>query len=489
MGGNRNKRKKSYKGQPSKIKYDKRAASESVQKLADTVMCEKIPEIIIPEGRTDNHDKENDKNNEIEKNINAIPDMEEPIVITDIRQIPFWRRIKKGTKLAIVSGAMLVVLAIAAVAFMYNYNKPYSKCYIELGSSVSVADFLKHPNEKAYFTDKSETVDFKKIGDYELSIKNGLFTYQSILYIDDTTEPRAKTYDVEIDYGETCDIMDFIAEVEDESEVKIEYTGEPDFSKKGVQQIGIVLTDAADNRSFCDASLNIIYDVKPPEITGVKDILYNVGESISYKSGVKALDDVDGTVDIKVDSSTVDLSTPGEYVVTYSAIDMHGNKAEAGAKVTVIRTSHTEQEINMLAEAILSEIVTNDMTKQDKARAIFDWVKSHVAYTGTEAANIMDAKYDGLVKRRGDCVTFAAAAEALLDAAEIDNMLISRIRTGYGHTWNLVDTGEGWYHFDTTPRADSNDIIFMWTDEQLMEFSKRHYKSHEYDRTLYPKIN
>ena len=56
-------------------------------------------------------------------------------------------------------------------------------------------------------------------------------------------------------------------------------------------------------------------------------------------------------------------------------------------------------------------------------------------------------------------------------------------------THGIVDTGAGWYPFDTTPREDSRDLIFMWTDEQLMEFSKRHYKSHDYDRTLYPKIN
>ena len=469
MSGNRNKRKKSFKGQHSKIRYDKRATSESVQKLADTVIC--------------------DKNNEMEKTVNAIPDMEEPIVITDIKLPSFWRRMTKGTKLALLSGALIVAFAVAAVIFMYDYNKPYSKCYIELGATVTVADFLKNPNDKAYFTKNSDEIDFTDVGEYKLAIKNGPFTYESILYIDDTTEPKAVTCDVELDYGETCDIMDFIVEVEDESEVKIEYTGEPDFKKKGFQKIGLVLTDALNNQSFCDAGLNIIYDIKAPEIIGVKDILYNLGESISYKSGVEALDDVDGAVEINVDTSAVDLSTPGEYVVTYSAIDMHGNKAEAGAKVTVIKTSHTQQEIDRLAEEILSEIITNDMTKQDKARAIFDWVKSHVAYTGAESANIMDAKYDGLVKRRGDCVTFAATSEALLDAAEIDNMLISRIRTGYGHTWNLVDTGDGWYHFDTTPRKDSSDLIFMWTDEQLMEFSKRHYKSHDYDRTLYPKIN
>ena len=51
-----------------------------------------------------------------------------------------------------------------------------------------------------------------------------------------------------------------------------------------------------------------------------------------------------------------------------------------------------------------------------------------------------------------------------------------------------MDLGEGWYHFDTTPRP-SNPRIFLWTDEQLMEFSAAHGNSHDYDPDQYPGIN
>ena len=48
--------------------------------------------------------------------------------------------------------------------------------------------------------------------------------------------------------------------------------------------------------------------------------------------------------------------------------------------------------------------------------------------------------------------------------------------------------GEGWLHFDTTPRTD-NPEIYLWTDQELMEYSKEHDNAFDYDTALYPEIN
>ena len=71
---------------------------------------------------------------------------------------------------------------------------------------------------------------------------------------------------------------------------------------------------------------------------------------------------------------------------------------------------------------------------------------------------------------------------------KILNMDIEKIPAKTVHYWNLVDIGDGWYHFDTTPRKDRPEI-FMWTDEVLMEYSAKHNKSHNYDKSKYPEIN
>ena len=66
-------------------------------------------------------------------------------------------------------------------------------------------------------------------------------------------------------------------------------------------------------------------------------------------------------------------------------------------------------------------------------------------------------------------------------------MDIWRNSTTSSHYWNLVDTGDGWYHFDATPRADKT-IIFMWSETQLVE-NEAVRRSHVYDHALFPTVN
>ena len=49
----------------------------------------------------------------------------------------------------------------------------------------------------------------------------------------------------------------------------------------------------------------------------------------------------------------------------------------------------------------------------------------------------------------------------------------------------MVNCGQGWYHFDTTPRKGGGEF-FMLTDKELETYSLAHSNSHEFDHTLYP---
>ena len=52
-----------------------------------------------------------------------------------------------------------------------------------------------------------------------------------------------------------------------------------------------------------------------------------------------------------------------------------------------------------------------------------------------------------------------------------------------------IDCGEGWRHFDTTPRLDKSFKGFYLTDQELMAYSDAHYHSHNYDREIYTYFN
>ncbi len=129
------------------------------------------------------------------------------------------------------------------------------------------------------------------------------------------------------------------------------------------------------------------------------------------------------------------------------------------------------------------------MSLRDKAWAIYSYVLGNVSYINhTEKGDWIRAAYEGLVDKKGDCYAYACAAKALLTRAGIPNLDIRRIPTSFEHYWNLVDVGEGWYHFDTTPRPD-HPTIFLWTDAELMEYNAEHYGAFDYDPALYPEIN
>ncbi|MDH2476031.1 immunoglobulin-like domain-containing protein, partial [Clostridium perfringens] len=76
------------------------------------------------------------------------------------------------------------------------------------------------------------------------------------------------------------------------------------------------------------------------KVEGVEDpantpIEINVGESYDFSTGVTAIDDIDGTLNVSIDVSNIDFYTPGKYIVTYIAIDYAGNKTTLTRPVIV----------------------------------------------------------------------------------------------------------------------------------------------------------
>ncbi len=236
-------------------------------------------------------------------------------------------------------------------------------------------------------------------------------------------------------------------------------------------------------------------DTEAPVITGVQDQTVEVGDAISYKSGVTVTDNVDANVALQVDASQVDLETPGAYTVTYTAVDAAGNEAEpVTATITVVEPdpgAANEEEMMAMAQSILDEILTDGMTQMEQAKAIYDWCHYKISYVdSSDKSSWINGAIQAFETRSGDCFNYFAAAKALLTAAGIENMDVVKSDTSHSsHYWSLVDCGDGWYHFDTTPRKGDGDYFFMVTDAQLEEYSEAHNNSHIFDHSLYPATN
>lgn len=256
--------------------------------------------------------------------------------------------------------------------------------------------------------------------------------------------------------------------------------------------------DTSGNESTATAVLTVVEDHTAPVILGVNPISLYAGSTVSYRSGILVTDDKDERPLLKIDSSGVDLSKPGSYEVRYIATDAAGNETVMTAAVTVAEKKDTfveEDKINEAADKILKGIIEDGMTDREKVEAIYRWEKKYLRYTGfSDKTDWMQAAYEMLVKKKGDCFNYYAVSKLLFDRLNIPNITVLRSADsvrGTKHYWSLVsvDGGQSWYHFDGTPHAAGEagrKNFCLVTDAYLDDYDRLHPGYYTRDRSLYP---
>lgn len=82
-----------------------------------------------------------------------------------------------------------------------------------------------------------------------------------------------------------------------------------------------------------------VQDTTKPKIKGAKDIVVSYGSGADYLEGITVTDLSE--FELSVDATDVDLLTPGEYNLIYTAIDIYGNKRVKEVTVTVVASGGT----------------------------------------------------------------------------------------------------------------------------------------------------
>ena len=153
-----------------------------------------------------------------------------------------------------------------------------------------------------------------------------------------------------------------------------------------------------------------------------------------------------------------------------------------GTCVPASQTSVYDETAMEYAKGLIGDIISAGMTEQQKADAIYDYVRTNYTYTTT--GPLSDCAYSafyGFRRKSGNCFEYAAVSHYLLSAAGFDDIIVARQSDNY-HFWNLVRTSEGWRHFDTTPWEGHERMCLR--DTKYLE--DNYWDTNNFDKEAYP---
>ena len=209
-----------------------------------------------------------------------------------------------------------------------------------------------------------------------VQILYGSKIYKSVLKVVDTIAPAGTAVDKVLKWGETCTAADLVNDIQDATRVTVSFEKEPDYSKEGVQEVTVLLTDLGNNKTKLSAEIKVLpKDTEAPVITGARDLEFTVGDSGVYRKDIVVTDNYDENVELQVDATGVDLETEGAYPLIYRAVDASGNATEVTVTVYVSPESYSVAEVYAMADKVLAEIITDDMEPKDKLWAIFKYIR------------------------------------------------------------------------------------------------------------------
>ncbi|MGL5354086.1 MAG: transglutaminase domain-containing protein [Clostridium sp.] len=394
---------------------------------------------------------------------------------------------KEKKRFFLKTNILILILIGMTLLISIQVSKKIKKELTMEVSAIVQEDFSNTNGNKSILISDINNIDVNEDVTLDNKDKISIFKTISKLFKKDKIPPKLILKPVIMYSYENINIEDFIEIVEDESEWTISYSIPPNLDIVGEQEITIEAKDSSENITVEKTTLTIKKDITPPVITGVLEKFIYLGDTISYKQDVIAIDEVDGEVEVNVDNSKVDLKKVGVYEVIYTAKDKSENTSNVIMNLNIIEKvagANYIYEVNKLADEVLASIIKKDMTKIEQARAIFYWVKNNISYSkNSKKESWITGAYEGFKYRKGDCYIYFATSKALLTRAGIENINVKEINGR--HYWNMINCGDGWYHFDATVFMEPVDV-FMWTDAQADNLYITGRKLHTWDKATVP---
>jgi hypothetical protein len=406
-----------------------------------------------------------------------------------------YRRKQRRGLVALIGVLSAILLILVLVLLLV---KPKVSLYTELtmeagGEFPAAQSFLADNRDVQVLYANSSAVKPNVPGVYDVMLTCEGKEYSAKIRVVDTVAPTATVQDIN-SLGRIPEAADFVVSYNDATKVAVSYLTEPEKGEDGEQTVTIVLTDLGGNKTQYQAKLTLTIDREAPVIAGVTDKIVYLGEAVSYMSGVTVTDDLDPNPTLDVDIDAVDPSKVGEYPITYTARDASGNETVVSCLVKVLEKKDyyvPYETIYQEVDAILDEIIEDDMTLQEQVWAIYVWIRTNNTYINhSDKEDWMQAAHVMMTENKGDCFNYYSLCKLMLDRLGIPNLDVRKVKNYEGdsdHYWSLVslDGGNTWYHVDTTPRTNPASFCLV-TDKFMDDYSAANGKCFNRDKSLYP---
>ena len=204
-------------------------------------------------------------------------------------------------------------------------------------------------------TANSNGVDNKKPGSYKVTYvatdKEGeSTTFEASVVVEEAKQSVSNPVmtvtnkNIQIRQGETFDPLNGVIATDYQGrKLTVTVTGTYDVEALGSYVLTYTATDAYGNTVTDTATLEVVKQ-NAPVINGVKsEVTIEVGQAFDPLENVTATDFAGNAVEVKV-TGTYDVNVPGEYTITYKAVDKYGTEsAEMKTILKVVEKSNNNQ--------------------------------------------------------------------------------------------------------------------------------------------------
>lgn len=154
-------------------------------------------------------------------------------------------------------------------------------------------------------------------------------------------------------------------------------------------------------------------------------------------------------------------------------VSKNGNMVRVVYEETLEGQARKQEEIKQKVSEIIAEMITEDMSDQDKVVAINQYLCDTIVYDEAALANAEESDfmhvdeefydsfnaYGALINGRCVCAGYSAAFRLLAEEAGLDSIVVTGFLDGtLAHAWNKVKIDDEWYVVDTT--NNDNEFFF-----------------------------